>query len=112
MGTLKSELYDKKMLRPKNCWFRVLFSIGSATWLSAPFKIVSSFGQLPMDQQALRPFKRAVGSDEAAEEEETSDVPQQTVAVSTPPIQNSNVCKINFLLNPSDQVVEPLTYVQ
>jgi hypothetical protein len=83
MGLIKSELLSHGF-KVKECTFAVRFIIGSLYWDSAPFKIVSSFAQLPPDFQAQRPYKRgnsAVSSSATSttseEEEDASKRPKK-----------------------------------
>ena len=53
MGILKDEAL-KMGLTVKKSSFRVVFSVQEWQFQSEPFKIVSSFGQLPKDLQSKR----------------------------------------------------------
>jgi len=74
----------------KESTFCIQFSIGSAVWESEPFKVVSSFAQLPAELQEERPFKKGItNQEEETAEEEIQEVVEQTTKFS-----------IDFLVNP------------
>ncbi len=99
ISIIKSRLPYPVRNRIKECKFLIQFSIGSATWDSEPFNVVSSFGQLPLDHQEERPFKKPASHESDDEGEDDHEDGEE----------KGGKCSIDFLVNPVDTPVQANT---